>query len=192
MTCIVWIIANNKVYIWWDTLWADRDFNKTIRKDVKVFKNWEFIIWFSGSYRTGQILRYNLDLTLDENERKKIDKDFMSYMCNDFISAVRWLLKKHLYDDVSNKSHVSEVLFLVWYKDRLAAVFGDFQIAEPTFLFESVGCWEPYAKWILYEKMKTWKLKWKDSEIEKQIKETIKWVMEFSAWVWGDVTVLHT
>ena len=192
MTCIVWVVANWKVFIGWDTQGTDDEYSKDIRMDEKVFRNGEFIIWFSGSYRVGQILRYCLDFTLDPTEKEKIEKDFMSYMCCDFVTHVRDSLEKNLYSDAKKDKKVWEMSILIWYKNKLVQICEDFQVWECKNPFDSVWCWVAFAKWILYEKMMNSKLKWWDDFIKKQIQQTIEYVSTLSAWVWGDITILTT
>ena len=193
MTCIVWVVANWKVFIGWDTLWVEaNNLSIAIRKDTKVFKNWDFVIWFSGSYRIWQILRYCIDLTLDATERETIWKDFMIYMCCVFINKIRNALEENFYKTAKDKPEVSDLIILVWYKDKLICIYPDFQVEECVFPFSSVWCWAELAKWILYEKLSEWKLKWKDSNISFQIMQTIEHVSKMNAWVGWESTVLTT
>ena len=192
MTCIVWIVANGKVFIWWDAQGTGDDYTKDMRKDVKVFKNGDFVVWFSGSYRVGQILRYCSDFTLKPTEKEKIGRDFMWYMCNDFITHIRDSLEKNFYSDTKKDKKVWEMSILVWYKDKLVQICEDFQVWECINPFDSVWCWAVFAKWILLEKMCEWRLKWNDSYMEFQLRQAIERVSRLSAWVWWDITVLTT
>ena len=192
MTCIVWVVANRKVFIWWDTQGTDNDYSKDIRKDVKVFKNGDFVIWFSGSYRVGQILRYCLDFTMEPTESGKIEKDFMWYMCCDFVTHIRDSLEKNFYSDTKKDKKVWEMSILIWYKDKLVQICEDFQVSECVNPFDSVWCWKEFAKWILFEKMMNWKLTWWDDSIWLQVKQTIEYVSKLSAWVWWNITLLTT
>ena len=60
MTCIVGMVdGQGTVYIGADSL-AAGGYQKTIRKDAKVFTNGIAVMGYTSSFRMGQLLRYKL------------------------------------------------------------------------------------------------------------------------------------
>lgn len=57
MSVVVGIIKNNKVYMAADSLSTSEDGERRLRADKKLFKNGKYIIGYTGSPRTGQILK---------------------------------------------------------------------------------------------------------------------------------------
>ena len=57
MTCIVAIKHDNEIWMGGDSA-AFRDDERTNRADEKVFKNGDFLLGYSGSFRVGQLIRY--------------------------------------------------------------------------------------------------------------------------------------
>lgn len=144
MTCIVGIVdkKSNKVFIGADSAGV-AGLSLSIRKDTKVFKNREFVIGCTSSFRMIQILRF----CFVPPEIKK--KDIYQYMCTDFIDTVRDCFKKQGY---LKKDHEVESggTFLVGYKERLFMIGSDFQVGENINGIISVGCGEDYAKAALF------------------------------------------
>ena len=58
MTCIVAMVFNNEVFMAGD-LMGSNGFTKKVYPDSKVFKNGDFVIGYTDSFRMGQILQYN-------------------------------------------------------------------------------------------------------------------------------------
>ena len=59
-----------------------------VRADEKVFRNGDFLMGFTTSFRMGQLLRYKLN-----PPRRHPDDRVAKYMVVDFIDAVRECLK---------------------------------------------------------------------------------------------------
>lgn len=57
MTCIVGVTHKGRVYMGGDSAGVS-GLDLTVRKDQKVFRNGEFAIGFTSSFRMGQILQY--------------------------------------------------------------------------------------------------------------------------------------
>ena len=139
MTCIIGFIKNNKVYIGGDSAGVS-NLNVIIRRDSKVFKNGNFIIGYTSSFRMGQSLRFKLKVK-DQLE-EQIDYE---YMCTTFIDSVRKCLKDNGYASVDNNKEIIGQ-FLVGYNSRLYYIGSDLQVGESYDNFHSVGCGECYAK----------------------------------------------
>lgn len=139
MTCIIGFIKNKKVYIGGDSAGVG-GLDVTIRRDSKVFKNGNFIMGYTSSFRMGQLLRFKLKVA--EQNEDQIDYE---YMCTTFIDAVRKCLKDNGYATIDNNCEAIGV-FLVGYNGCLYSIGGDLQVGESHESFNSVGCGECYAK----------------------------------------------
>ncbi len=145
MTCIVGYLDKKlgKVVIGADSAGIS-GFDITIRKNEKVFKNNEFIIGCTSSFRMIQLLRYSF------LPPKVHDKDIYEYMCTDFINAVRSCFKDGGYLQKYRDGDEKGGTFLVGYKDRLFTVHDDFQVFETLCGYDSLGCGEGYALGTLF------------------------------------------
>ena len=144
MTCIIGFTdkKNNKTYMGCDSL-GSNGYIKQYRNDRKIFKpenNNNFVVGFTSSYRMGQLLMY-ADIFPTEKQIEcddiKIDH---KWMVTKFIPKVKELFKNNNYgkDDKGG-------VFLVAYKGQLFQIESDFQVAETTIDFNSVGCGEDFA-----------------------------------------------
>ncbi len=140
MTCIVGFIdkKNKKVVMGADSA-GSSGFDITLRKDEKVFKNGDFIIGCTSSFRMIQLLRFSF------TPPKIYDKDIYEYMCTDFINAVRKCFEAGGYLQKYKDGDEKGGVFLVGYKDRLFKIEGDFQVGESLQGYDSCGCGEFYA-----------------------------------------------
>jgi len=142
MTCIIGLVEDGKVYMGADSMGIDSTGNYQIRKDPKVFKNRDFLIAFTYSFRMGQLLRYSFYPPL-----RHPDKDVMEYMCTDFIEAVRECFEEggfKLDDDTGGP------LFLVGYEGRVFEIQDDFQVCEVQDDVFCAGAGGPYAAGALH------------------------------------------
>ena len=170
MTCIIGFIKNKKVYIGGDSAGVG-GLNITLRRDSKVFKNGNFIMGYTSSFRMGQLLRFKLKV----EEQKEEQTDY-EYMCTTFIDAVRKCLKSNGYSTVDNNEEKIGT-FLVGYNKKLYKIEGDLQVGESYDTFNSVGCGEDYAKGAM-------EILTKSKQSPKQIiKKALDIVVKFSAGV---------
>jgi hypothetical protein len=149
MTCIVGLIdnKNKSVLIGGDSA-AVSDSNIFIRKDAKVFKNCDFVIGCTSSFRMIQLLRYSF------KPPKVESKDVYEYMCTDFINAVRECFKEGGYLQKYTDGDERGGTFLVGYKNRLFKVENDFQVAENMNGIDACGCGQDFALGALYSLVK--------------------------------------
>ena len=87
MTCIVGLVHEGTVFIGGDSAGV-AGLSLVVRADEKVFRNGDFLMGFTTSFRMGQLLRYKLD-----PPRRHPDDRVAKYMVVDFIDAVRECLK---------------------------------------------------------------------------------------------------
>ena len=74
MTCIVGLVHEGVVYIGGDSAGV-AGLSLTVRADEKVFRNSDFLMGFTTSFRMGQLLRYSL-----KPPRRHPDDDIHQYM----------------------------------------------------------------------------------------------------------------
>ena len=132
LTCIVGMVHKGKVYIGADSLGSD-GFTQSIRKEPKVFKNGEFLIGCTSSFRMIDLLKwkFNPPTVKDENLHK--------FMVTDFVDSVRKLFVDNGYciDSGDWKSGC----FLVGVKGRLFSIDIDFQVYEQDYDSVGSGCY---------------------------------------------------
>jgi len=134
LTCIVGLEHDGKVTIGGDSAGVS-GWSLDVRADEKVFKRGVYAFGFTSSFRMGQLLRYApLDI-----EAKPSLKDLDAYMVTGFVDAVRSCLKAGGYVKTDNGQEEGGT-FLVGVKGRLYTVESDFQVAQSTAGFASVGC----------------------------------------------------
>lgn len=149
MTCIVGMIDKNtdKVIIGGDSA-SVGDSNIYLRKDAKVFKNGEFVIGCTSSFRMIQLLRFSF------HPPEIGDKDIYEYMCTYFINTVRECFKNGGYLQKYTDGDEKGGTFLVAYKNRLFKVENDFQVGETICGFDSCGCGQDFALGVLFSLQK--------------------------------------
>lgn len=133
MTCIVGLLDDGKVYMGGDSAGV-AGYYLTKRKDKKVFKNGDFLIGFTSSFRMGQLLQCNFT-----PPKYHKDEDLYKYMVTDFIDAVRTCFKAGGYSKKENEVEKGGT-FLVGCYGRLFEIESDFQVGESFDSYEAVGC----------------------------------------------------
>lgn len=134
MTCIVGLVADGKVFIGGDSAGVDERYGLVVRADRKVFRNGDFVMGFTSSFRMGQLLAFNFN-----PPKPRVGVDTMAYMVTDFIDAARARMKEGGYARL--KEAVEEGgTFLVGYQGRLFHIAGDFQVGESSHGFDACGC----------------------------------------------------
>lgn len=178
MTCIVGLIDDGKVYIGGDSAGCTDSYVER-RRDTKVFKNGDFLIGFTSSFRMGQILRYSFC------PPEIFTTNVYRYMCTDFIDSLIKMLEDKKFAQV-DKNEITGGEFLVGYKNQLFDVGSDFQVCELYKNYNSVGCGRAWALGSLYS-TKDRNMKPKD-----RIILALEAAEEFSPWVRKPFTVKST
>jgi ATP-dependent protease HslVU (ClpYQ) peptidase subunit len=137
VTCIVGIEYDGGVVIGADSAGV-AGYSITVRADTKVFRNSEYVMGFTGSFRMGQLLRYSLIPPLPENW------DVDRFMATDFVQAVRECLRDGGYARNDSGSEQGGV-FLVGIRGRLYRIDVDYQIGRSVDNYEAVGSGEEFA-----------------------------------------------
>ena len=138
MTCVVGIVEGDSVYIGADSAGV-AGFDLTVRKDTKVFVREKIAFGFSGSFRFGQLLKYELRIPeLEEGS------DVFNYIVTKFVGAVRCCMANN--GQLSTKNGVEAgCQFLIGIKGRLFCIESDYQVAESTLPYASIGVGSDYA-----------------------------------------------
>lgn len=138
MTCIVGLAEEGKVYIGADSASAA---GWTVRqtKLPKVFRNGDFIIGYTQSFRMGQILQHHLSV-----RKQFVGEGHNEYMVKAFAEAVRESLKSHGFAKTENNVERGGE-FLVGYKGHLYSFDSDFQVNEMAMGYDACGCGENFA-----------------------------------------------
>ncbi len=110
----------------------------TIRADTKIFRNGEFILGFTSSFRMGQLLRYSLVPPAPR------DWDLDRFMATEFVQSVRDCLREGGF--ARNESGVeSGGTFLAALRGQLYRIDSDFQIGRSVDSYDAAGCGEEFA-----------------------------------------------
>ena len=135
MTCIVGLVDKGQVFIGGDSAGVSTgSLSLVVRNDRKVFRNGDFVMGFTSSFRMGQILAYGF-----HPPKPRVGTDVMAYMVTDFIDAARARMKDGGFARVSNGSEQGGS-FLVGYSGRIFHISDDFQVGESSHGFDACGC----------------------------------------------------
>ena len=138
MTCIVGLIDGRRVWMGGDSAGVS-GLDITVRADPKVFRNGEFLIGFTSSFRMGQLLAFRL-----RPPKHAQGMDVFHYMVTDFVDEVRNCLKEGGYAQRNNDAEQGGS-FLVAYQGRLFSIQSDYQVCETVRGFHAIGCGADYA-----------------------------------------------
>ncbi len=139
MTCIVGYVEDGTIYMGADSAGVG-GLTLDIRADEKVFRNGEFLMGFTSSYRMGQLLCYKFTPPVHP-PKMSVEK----YMVSEFVEAVRKCLADGGYQ--TKKDEVTTGgCFLVGYRGRIFEIWDNYQVAWQRVPFNSVGCAQDIAK----------------------------------------------
>ena len=179
MTCIVGMVdkQNDKVIIGGDSAGV-LGTGIVLRKDEKVFKNGDFVIGCTSSFRMIQLLRYSF--TPPEIK----DGDIFKYMCTDFVNEIRkvfdeggFLQKYKSGDDMGGT-------FLVGYKNRLFKIEDDFQVSETLQGYDACGSGADVALGSIYTN--------EINNIKKRVEKALEAASNFNTGVAAPFTIYST
>ena len=143
MTCIVGLARGGKVFIGGDSAGV-AGWELSVRRDRKVFRNGEFLLGYTTSFRMGQILEHAF-------KPPPVPKSasLNRYMVVDFIGALRSSLKEHGWAAVQNGREEGGD-FLVGVRKRLFRVASDFQVVEAKSGMDAIGSGSELARGALF------------------------------------------
>ena len=144
MSCIIGYVDGGKTYIASDSA-AINDQSLSSRTSVdKVFPKGNMIFGVAGSFRIGQILRYNF--IQPEHPENMND---MEYLCSVFVDSMIECFKQY----GSGAQNENEILFdgsiIISYRGKIYNIEEDFSVFEGN-KFMATGCGEDYALAALY------------------------------------------
>jgi len=143
MTCIAGLVDNGSVYIGGDSAgvggWA-----LTVRSDRKVFRNGDFVMGFTSSFRMGQLLQHSFC-----PPKRHADTDIQKFMVTEFVNEVRRCLKDGGYAEKHNDAEQGGT-FLVGYAGHLFRIGNDYQVGEAADGIDACGCGEQIALGALF------------------------------------------
>jgi ATP-dependent protease HslVU (ClpYQ) peptidase subunit len=175
LTCIIGLETTGGVIIGGDSASSSAlEIEKTRVK--KVFRRGRFLIGYTTSFRMGQILQYQLEVTKQVDEQSDLE-----YLSTTFIDAVRKCLKVGGFRKTENEQEEGGE-FLVGYKDKLYTVYSDFQVNTNADGFAAIGCGASYALGNMWGSS--------NKRPEKRIKQALKTAGHFSNRVCGPYHVV--
>lgn len=122
MTCVIGLETPEGVWIGADSAGTDEYGGQTLRADTKVFRHGPMLFGFCGSYRMGQLLRYQLELSAQPYTIEDYE-----YMVRYFIEDVRHVLNVGGFTWIE-KNVETGGQFVVAYNNKLYSVEEDFQV----------------------------------------------------------------
>ena len=132
LTCIVGMTYKGKVYIGADSIGSD-GFTQNIRKESKVFKNGEFLVGCTSSFRMIDLLKWKF------NPPTVKDDNLYKFMVVDFVDAVLNLFVDNGYCVTTGDWESG--CFLVGVKGELSSIESDFQVYEQDYYSVGSGCY---------------------------------------------------
>lgn len=117
-----------------------------VRKDPKVFRNGEYVMGYTSSFRMGQLLAYKMQAP----KPPPSERDVYPFMVTAFVEVVRKTLKDGGFTTVKD-SVESGGTFLVGVNGQLFAIEDDFQVVRVATPYHVCGCGERYALGALYQ-----------------------------------------
>lgn len=171
MTCIVGLVDNGNVWMGADSAGTNGWLDQTIRQDLKLFRNDDFLIGGCGSFRLLQLLHYKL-----HPPKRHPDTDVMKYMVTEFVEAVRTCLKEGGFTRVKDNNEEIDGSFLVGYDGRLFEIECDLQVGESMDGYNGIGSGGRIALGSLYVSQGT---------PEERIRKALETAEHFNAGVRG-------
>lgn len=146
MTCIVGIEVDGNVFLGGDSAAVGGDastYHRVIVAEPKVFRNGDFIMGYTSSFRMGQLLQHSL-----KPRKQKPSQSDAQYLVTDFMDAVIELFQSKGFLSTRNEETTGEYVggsFLLGYRGKLYEVNNDFQVTHSVHGFAAVGSGTPLA-----------------------------------------------
>ena len=138
MTCISAVVKNGHVYMAGD-LMGSNGFTKKVYPDTKVFKNGDFLIGYTSSFRMGQILQYNW--SQPSRLEGVTDREYLQI---DVIESMRECFNTYGFGEFKDGEHQGGT-FLIGYKGELYEMQSNFSILKNE-NFAAVGSGQYHAE----------------------------------------------
>lgn len=140
MTCIVGLKHKGRVYIGGDSLGTNpASLDCTVRSDPKVFRNGDFIIGFTSSFRMGQLLH---QVWVPPEHPNKLGN--YAFMIKLVVPSLMEAFKANEFggdaEDGRTGGH-----FLVAYRHQLYQILSNFQVGIPKIGIAAAGSGDAFA-----------------------------------------------
>lgn len=178
MTCIVALRSGKSVIVGGDSAGCLPD-EVNIMAAPKVFKNKQFVIGYTGSFRVGQLLQYSF-----KPPRLTSRTVLRHYMVNKFVRALQKCLKDHEAVKLTSTQMASSE-FVVAISNSIYIVDSDYAVSEWSSDYAVSGLGAPYAMGSLYTSANE-----KDPKV--RIIKALESAANFSPWVRQPFTLLTT
>lgn len=132
VTCIVGIAQNGVVLLGGDSAAVEDRHYLARTKHPKVFRNGEYLIGYTSSFRMGQLLEFAELPALDE-------RDAYHFMATSFVERIRQIMRDGGYMKRDNEREEGGS-FLVGIKGRLFQIDCDYHAQESLDGYTAVGC----------------------------------------------------
>ena len=136
MSCVVGWEATDGVYMACDSA-SSNGWDIRVSMIPKVFRKGPLLVGFTGSWRMGQLLRYQVDFG-------PVRGDALTYLNTTFIETVRTCFKDHGFSEVNNNQEEGGT-FLVGLHGKLYWIDCDFQVNWFDDHYLAIGCGAQYA-----------------------------------------------
>lgn len=144
MTCVAGLIHDGRVWIGADSAGITGQ-DLRVRSDAKVFHNGPCVIGFAGSFRVGQILRYQF-----APPKHPRGMDGHEYMVKLFVTALRITHQVSGCSSKDNEEESFEGDILVGYRGELYQIGADYQVGCYADGFAAIGTGDRVALGVLY------------------------------------------
>ena len=138
MTCVAAVRHEGEIWIGADSAGV-AGFSMHLRADEKVFRNGEFVMGFTTSFRMGQLLRWKFNPPV----RREGVANF-EYMATEFVDAARKCFKDGGFAQKKDERE-SAGCFIVGLRGQLFYVADDYQVGELLDEYMAVGCGQDLA-----------------------------------------------
>jgi ATP-dependent protease HslVU (ClpYQ) peptidase subunit len=181
MTCIVGITDGLTTWIGGDSAGVAGSLIQ-VRSDPKVFRNGQFLIGYTTSFRMGQLLQYSFSAPVPDEADVK---DMHRFMCTKFVNALRECLKEGGWAE-EEKGQECGGTFLVGWEGFLFEVNSDYQVGEHQDGYAAVGSGDRFALGSLHT------TRYDTAGIRGRIESALAAAEYFSTGVCGPFTVMQT
>jgi hypothetical protein len=145
MTCIVGVEHADGVVIGGDSMCIS-GWRKTTREDPKVFTVGPYLIGSTGSPRSGQLLRYRLEVGAPDDPH-----DIDRFVATTFMEAVRKVFIDGGFETKTDNGQAEGGSFLLGIAGQLYNIQTDYQYARSVTGYLAIGCGDDFALGSLYE-----------------------------------------
>ncbi|MFI9019060.1 hypothetical protein ACIGZI_34045 [Streptomyces griseus] len=139
MTVIVGLATKHRVHLGADSAGVS-GLQLTVRADPKTFRNGQYVMGFTTSFRMGQLLRYSFHAP----PAPPTADDLHGFMVTTWTNDLRTCLKDGGWARRDSDQEQAGT-FLVGVHGRLFSIWDDYQVAEHADGYAAVGCGDDLA-----------------------------------------------